>query len=106
MQEFAAQHGALVIPQIEDYGTPVTEVVVEFDRAAEFIGEFEIPGNFCGEMLLDADKLESGGALICRRTHDATARHRASTRSRSLRKQVPSRKQQQENSDHRMRNVS
>ena len=84
LQQFAAEHGALVVTQVQDHRASVPEIVGKFDRVAEFVFEFEIAGNFSVEMLFDADKFESDGTLVDRRTHDAAARHRT---ARALRKQ-------------------
>ena len=69
-QSLAAQHGAVVINQVEDQGL-VAEIVAQLHGLAGFVAEGEIGRDLRVEMLLDADVLEPRRARVRRRRHYA-----------------------------------
>jgi hypothetical protein len=77
---FAAEHGAVVVDQVQDQRLR-SEVVAESDGVAGVVDKGEICGNLSVEMLLNADVLEVWRADVGRRGHDALG-HGLSERGR------------------------
>src|SRR2546428_6391670 len=69
-EHLAAQHGAVVVDEVQDYWL-LTEVVAQSDSLARLITERQVGRNLAVEMLFDADVLKGRRPNVCRRGHNA-----------------------------------